>query len=117
VFEAKLQEKLQKGSSFVRDVRRSLLRIIGQEKIITISILAAQFGMSERNFQMKLEKEEVSFRELLEEVQADFALRFLKAGSPVAEIAYALGFSESSAFQRAFKRWTGLTPGQARADK
>jgi len=63
-----------------------------------------------------LEQENTSFRQIYDEAQADFALRFLKNGSPISEVAYALGFSEPSAFQRAFKRWTGMTPGQARAN-
>lgn len=115
VFEGQLQEKITRANSFVREVRRELLRRIGKEKAVLGEDIAKHFALSERNFQLKLEKENVSFREILEESQADFALRFLKAGSPIAEIAYALGFSEPSAFQRAFKRWTGMTPGQARA--
>lgn len=115
IFEGQLQQKLLKASSFVREVRRELLKRIGKDKAISGEDIAQHFAMSERNFQLKLEKEDMSFRELLEEAQTDFARRFLRAGSPIAEIAYALGFSEPSAFQRAFKRWTGLTPGQARA--
>lgn len=114
VFEGQLEQKLLKTTSFAREVRRELLKRIGKEKAILGEDIARYFGLSERNFQLKLEKENSTFRELLEESQTEFALRFLKAGSPIAEIAYALGFSEPSAFQRAFKRWTGMTPGQAR---
>lgn len=115
ILEGQLQQKILNSTSFVREVRRELLRRIGKDKAISSEDISRHFALSERNLQLKLEKEDMSFRELLEEAQSDFALRFLKAGSPIAEIAYALGFSEPSAFQRAFKRWTGMTPGQARS--
>lgn len=112
IFENQLSQKI--SPSFSRNVRRELMKRIGKDSINTVEELSIYFGMSERNFQLKLEQEKTSFREIHEQVQAEFALRYLKAGSPIAEIAYALGFSEPSAFQRAYKRWTGMTPGQAR---
>lgn len=42
----------------------------------------------------------------------DHAVTRLAAGDSVAEVAEALGFSEASAFQRAFKSWTGVPPGR-----
>jgi AraC-like DNA-binding protein len=116
IFENELNRKLDSGSSssFARKVRRELTRRIGKENINSVEQLSLYFGMSERNFQLKLEQEDTTFRQIHDQVQIEFANRFLKIGSPLAEIAYALGFSESSAFQRAYKRWTGITPGQAR---
>lgn len=116
VFESKLQDKMSRldTDSFAKKVRRELSRRIGKEKMTSLESISEFFGMSERNFQLKLEQEDTSFRHIHEEAQADFAIRFLKNNSPIAEIAYALGFSEPSAFQRAFKRWTGKTPGQFR---
>lgn len=116
IFESQIKSKMDKSqtSSFSRQVKRELSKRLGKERIEDLESLSQFFGMSERAFQLKLEQEETSFRMLYDESQADFAMRFLKNGSPISEIAYALGFSEPSAFQRAFKRWTGMTPGQAR---
>ena len=116
IFEDHLKSKIDKSQSnlFSRQVKRELARRLGQEKREDLASLSRFFGMSERAFQLKLEKEDKTFREIYDEARADFAIRFLKNGSSMAEIAYALGFSEPSAFQRAFKRWTGMTPGQAR---
>jgi len=80
----------------------------------SLESMSSFFNMSDRALQMKLEQENTSFREINESCQTEFAIRFLKNGSSTAEIGYALGFSEPSAFQRAFKRWTGQTPGQFR---
>lgn len=100
---------------FTRRVRRLLVRRVGRDRIDGLGAIASLLGMSERSLQLKLEQEGVRFRDLLEQSQLAFATRFLQAGSPIAEISYALGFSEPSAFQRAFKRWTGQTPAQFRS--
>ncbi len=116
VFEGQLQEKLNRldNSSFSKKLKREISRRIGQEKMESLESMSSFFNMSDRALQMKLEQENTSFREIHESCQSEFAIRFLKSGSSTAEIAYALGFSEPSAFQRAFKRWTGQTPGQFR---
>jgi AraC-like DNA-binding protein len=53
--------------------------------------------------------------ELREDVRKTLADRYLHEGLSFAEISFLLGFSEPSAFFRAFKRWTGLTPYERRA--
>ncbi len=56
-----------------------------------------------------------SHQELLDEMRQEPAIRYLREpGMAVCEVAYLLGFSESSAFHRAFKRWTGKTPNEYR---
>ena len=71
--------------------------------------------MSARTLQRKLAEQETSFSSLLTEVRRELAEQYVADPSvPVIEISYLLGFSEVSAFSRAFKRWTGVPPGEYR---
>jgi AraC-like DNA-binding protein len=64
----------------------------------------------------KLEVEHASFTGVLDEARASAAKRMLEdPDRSIGQTAYALGFSEPSAFHRAFKRWTGMTPSAYRA--
>lgn len=79
------------------------------------SLVAKQLAMSERTLRRTLAMEGTSFREIVESVRKDRATLLLEdRRSSLAEIAVSLGFSELSAFSRAFKRWTGRSPSDAR---
>jgi len=76
---------------------------------------ASALGMSERSLRRRLAAEGVNFRELIDDMQRDRALILAKDPKRSAEaVSNALGFSEVSAYHRAFKRWTGVTPVQYR---
>jgi AraC-like DNA-binding protein len=76
-----------------------------------IEAIARRLGMSTRSLQRRLSEEQTSYNDLLAEVRADFAKRYLARGTLTAsEVAYLIGFTEPPAFFKAFKRWTGLTP-------
>lgn len=82
----------------------------------TLQETADSFGMSARTLQSKLKEEDTSYNELSAALRKELALGYLKQpGYSVGDIAYLLHFSEPSAFQNAFKKWTGVTPGQYRA--
>jgi AraC-like DNA-binding protein len=71
--------------------------------------------MSARSLQRRLGDEGTSFDAVIDELRRDLAHRYLADPRiAIAEVAYLLGFSEPSAFHRAFKRWTGATPSEAR---
>jgi AraC-like DNA-binding protein len=77
--------------------------------------LAAKLGMSGRTLQRKLREHGTSHQELLDEMRSELAMRYLREPEmAICEVAYLLGFSESSALHRAFKRWTGMTPSEFR---
>ncbi|AUX46762.1 AraC family transcriptional regulator [Sorangium cellulosum] len=77
--------------------------------------LAARLRMSPRTLQRRLRDEGTSLNALLDEVRRARAAALLEADMAIAEVAYLLGYSEPSAFHRAFRRWTGATPEGFRA--
>lgn len=81
-----------------------------QEKI------AHSLNMSLRNLQRKLSEEQSSYKEILNQTRKDLAKSYMADSSySISEIAYLLGFADTSSFTRAFKRWTGKAPSDFRA--
>lgn len=75
--------------------------------------IAKRLAMSPRSLQRMLAAEGSSFTELLAEARLTLAKNYLDEGRlPVTEIAFVLGFADTSAFSRAFRRWTGLAPSE-----
>ena len=72
--------------------------------------LARRLGMSERTFQRRLADEGVSFSDLLDRARHESALSVLREAPSVKEAGYILGYRSSTAFIRAFRRWTGVAP-------
>ena len=82
----------------------------------TIEDVAKEMGMSVRVLQKKLKDEGVTFSQVATNVRKELAKSYLaEKRYSVDDITYLLGFSEPSVFRRAFKTWTGLTPGQYRS--
>ena len=78
--------------------------------------LAAALELSPRALRERMQAQKLNLRALQDEARRDAACWWLRhSGAELADIADACGFSEQSAFQRAFRRWTGQTPGQWRA--
>ena len=81
----------------------------------SLEAMAERLGMSARTLQRRLRDLGTSHQELLDEMRKELAMRYLREPEmAVCEVAYLLGFSQSSAFHRAFKRWTGKTPNEFR---
>lgn len=82
----------------------------------SISAIARAVGLSTRTLQRNLLAEGASFSALVDDVRATEARRYVVEGRlSYGEIAFRLGFSQQSAFFRAFKRWTRTTPSEMRA--
>jgi AraC-like DNA-binding protein len=78
--------------------------------------VARELCLSERTLQRRLEKEAISFIQLLDETRRELAEQYLdRLHLPLAQAAYLLGFADESSFFRACKRWFDLTPGQYRS--
>lgn len=81
----------------------------------SIEVVAHRLGMSSRTLRRRLDEEGTSFREAIDQTRADMARAYVRDHRvPLTEVSFLLGFSEPSAFHRAFKRWTGSTPGAFR---
>jgi AraC-like DNA-binding protein len=75
------------------------------------SNMARQLAMSERTLQRRLAERGFGFKQLVEITRRELAVRYVKdPGTELTEVAFLLGYSELSAFDRAFRRWTGLSP-------
>lgn len=73
---------------------------------------AVLLNMSSRTLRRVLEREGTSFQRIKDECRLQGAIRLLGENSlSIAQIAEKMGFDEPSAFHRAFKKWTGITPG------
>lgn len=78
---------------------------------VTDKLVASELNLSERSMQRRLKEHKTTFRYLLDSVREMVAKQYIE--NPVnrmSDIAFLLGFSEQSAFSRAFKKWTGKSP-------
>jgi len=97
------------------DRLRELLAARAANETQTMSDVARRLGMSARSLRRRLAEEGVSYPKLLEEAQIARAKRLLEdPDRSIYEVAFDMGFSDASAFHRAFRRWTGMTPTQYR---
>jgi AraC-like DNA-binding protein len=94
---------------------RAAIRDRLHESMPTVAVVARAIGLSARTLQRRLAEEGQSFAGLVDALRADLARRHVKdAILGVGEIAGRLGYAETTAFLRAFKRWTGTTPKRLR---
>jgi AraC-like DNA-binding protein len=96
-------------SQRIRATLRSMLPLAH----LSADSVAAQFSMSDRTLRRRLKEEGTSYQEVLDDVRAELARRYLGTDKRcIDEVAGLLGFSDSSAFSKAFRRWTGKTPAE-----
>lgn len=101
--------RLEQGGVLIR-TRQALLESL-PSGAPTKAQIARRLAMSPRSLQRLLADEGTSFKDLLGEARLTLARSYLDEGRlPVTEIAFVLGFADTSAFSRAFRRWTGVTP-------
>lgn len=118
-FEPLLEQRLasleSEASWSARAAQRIRERLANGEP--TLAEIAGCLHVSTRSLQRHLGNEGKSFQEVLDDVRRELARQWLSGSAgklrSLTELALILGFSSSSAFSRAFRRWFGMTPGQA----
>lgn len=107
---AVLLDEFASRLNLVNEVRSEIVHILpdGEPGLETI---ARRLHLSERVLQSRLRDAGVSFSALIEDVRRSLATLYLQQASvALVDIAFLLGFSEQSAFSRAFRRWMGVSP-------
>jgi AraC-like DNA-binding protein len=98
------------GGMLLAAVRKTITESIREGKP-NLTDVARKLEIGPRTLQRRLKKYGIDFKELVDSARRRLALAYLKDGGiTLTEIAFLLGYSEVSAFNRAFKRWTNSTP-------
>ena len=101
----------QEASQSRIDRLRNQVRVKLPEGYPSLDTIAEELGQSVSAVQRTLAFEGLSYKDLVENTRRDLALLYLKqVHMPLSEIAFLLGYSELSAFSRAFRRWHGVSP-------
>lgn len=112
-FDAHLESEISKyedEAALDRQVRVQVAQSLS-EGVPMLSDIASYLGMSGRTLQRRLSEQGYSFQTLVDESRRQLAKRLLQQTEfSLVEVAFMTGFSEQSAFTRAFKRWAGQTP-------
>ncbi|MGH7374530.1 MAG: AraC family transcriptional regulator [Candidatus Rokuibacteriota bacterium] len=107
-------EEMPREDRLLASVRRAVAESM-RNGDPTLAQVARRIAMSPRTLQRRLGEYGVDFRGLVDDTRRRFSLTYLRdVKNTLSEIAYLVGYSEVSAFNRAFKRWSGLTPSEYR---
>lgn len=112
---ARLLADLEDSADIASQTLRLLRQLEGQYP--KMPQIASMLNMSPRTYRRRLEDEGERFQSLLDRARAEHATRHLRDEQlPINSIAYQLGFSDPANFRRAYRRWTGKTPGAVRRE-
>jgi AraC-like DNA-binding protein len=106
--------KYKNVSSLAARVRRRLRQFL-PGTVPDFEQLAGDMGMTPATMRRRLHEEGESYQSIKDQLRRDLAISYLSHSSrSVMDIALELGFAERSAFHRAFRKWTGASPGEFR---
>ena len=113
---ADLLAKPDEGNSLVAKIRTIIGDDLSQD-LPNFDAIASALHTSPQTLRRRLKEEGLSYQELKDQLRRDSALFYLERGDlSIQMVAEKLGFSEPSTFHRAFKKWTGMTPGAYRQE-
>lgn len=99
----------EQDSGLTDEVERLVKPMLGQR--FSVEQAATMLGVHRRTLARRLAEEETSYREVHDRARFDRARQMMSTTDvPLAEIAVLLGYSDASAFTRAFRRWSGMSP-------
>jgi AraC-like DNA-binding protein len=107
------EEALSKARKMPRGLKSAVEKLIAEllpHQELSEEAVAERLRMSPRTLIRRLASEECSFSRIVKEVRVLLARQYLSSGLSVSETAWLVGYSEVSAFTRAFRRWTGASP-------
>lgn len=113
----RLLQQFMQGEGLLADIRRILVEALAQDNV-SLDGVAEQLSLTPRTLQRRLSELGETFKSVLDQTRKELALTYIsQAYIGLPELAYLLGFADQTAFQRAFKKWTGTTPGKYRKEQ
>ena len=113
----RMLEKMPPGNDVLAVANRAIAEAM-YEGMPTRARVANKLAMSPRTLERRLKAHKVVFKKLLDDTRRRHALDYLRdRRHSLTEIAFLLGYAETSVFNRAFRRWTGATPSEYRIIK
>lgn len=110
-------QTIEKEVGFIAQVKQLMIQLMDAD-FPDIEKVAGNLNISVRTFQRRLKEEGSTFKSLVNDLREAFAKRYLANHKlTIKEIAYLLNYSEPSAFNRSFRKWTGLSPKEYRKEK
>ena len=110
----RLLAELNQGHGVLDRARLELARQL-PEQGPDLEAIAAALALTPRTLQRRLRESGLSFSQLVDETRQQLVLHYLRDPAlELAEIAFLVGFSEAGSLARAFRRWTGTSPGEYR---
>lgn len=110
----RLKDEQDAGQAGLRERIEAVLAKHLPGRIVAAQEMAEELGMSRRTFARRLKGDDLSYREIVDDLRCDLASTYLKDGFSISEIAFYLDYGDQAAFSTAFKRWTGENPSDFR---
>ncbi len=106
--------RLRANDRIAREISTHVIDMLG-EGLPTLDAVARRMNCSGRTLQRRLAERHLNYQMLLDHIRQDVAIELLSTTAmPITQIAERIGFTDDSTFHRAFKRWTGESPGSYR---
>lgn len=110
-----LRQSANPARAVVAQVKALLGTLLRHDEHRGMQAMGSTLGMAPRTLQRRLTEAGTSYRALRDEVRSDLALRHVQRSDlSFGQVAYLLGYDSQAAFSRAFRRWHGVTPRDAR---
>jgi len=106
---------LQRPPRTTVEAARELVRLRLLDSSVDIDGVSQLLGIGSRTLQRRLAEENLTYRDVVQEMRLQRALELLRESSePITSIAFSLGYSDIASFTRVFKQWTGFPPSHFR---